>query len=188
MNAEIDLNRLVRSKLDANQYIILYLIYHKNFKLAKELFGAEKALNIRNSLINTKYILDKSNTQLFTQTTISTANVSKLLGIRSDKINFLEFYSSYPIRVQNRILRASNIDTVQGNKHEKKYLLKIKTYADHKAAVKAIKAFVEKQRVAGQLEFLPNIETVLNNALWETWSEFVSEFGQEGAKWQEDSI
>ena len=58
MNAEIDLNRLVRSKLDANQYIILYLIYHKNFKLAKELFGAEKALNIRNSLINTKYMDD----------------------------------------------------------------------------------------------------------------------------------
>ena len=90
--------------------------------------------------------------------------------------------------MQNRVLRAANIDTVQGLKHEKKYLLKIKTYADHEAAVKAITVFVEKQRTAGQLAFLPNMETVLNNALWESWSEFISEFGEEGSNWQTDSI
>ena len=188
MTIEIDLNRLERSGLDANQCTILYLLHYKNFKLAKELFGPEKSLAIRNSLMSTDYILDKTENQRFTQTTISTSNVCKLLGIRNDKIKFLEFYICYPIRVQNRVLRATNIDTVQGNKHEKKYLSKVKTQADHEAAVKAIKAYVEKQRVAGSLNFLPAMETVLNNALWESWSEFVSEFGQEGADWQTDSI
>jgi hypothetical protein len=188
MNIEIDLNRLKRSGLDANQYTILYLMYYKNFKLIKEIFGVANAIDIRDSLIGTVYILSKSNTDNFRKTIISTSNVCKLLGIRTDKINFVEFYLCYPIRVQNRVFRAANVDTVQGKKHEKKYLLKIKTYADHEAAVKAITAYVEKQRVAGNLAFMPNMETVLNNALWESWSEFVSEFGEEGADWQTDSI
>jgi|TARA_R110000796_G_scaffold242689_1_gene364865 hypothetical protein len=188
MNIEIDLNRLKRSGLNANQYVVLYLMYYKNFKLIKELFSVSDATAIRNSLIDTEYILDKTSDQKFTQTIISTSNVCKLLGIRTDKIKFNEFYGCYPIRVQNRVLRAANIDTVQGLKHEKKYLLKIKTYADHEAAVKAITVFVEKQRTAGQLAFLPNMETVLNNALWESWSEFISEFGEEGSNWQTDSI
>lgn len=188
MNIEIDLNRLKRSELDANQYTVLYLMYYKNFKLIKDIYGVEKATDIRDSLINSKYILDKTNHQLFTQTIISTSNVCKLLGIRMDKINFIEFYNCYPVRYNDRVFRAANVDTVQGKKHEKKYLVKIKTYADHESAIKSVKAFVEKQRVAGKLGFLPNMETVLNNAMWESWSEFVSEFGQEGAKWQEESI
>lgn len=188
MNIEIDLNRLKRSKLNADQYVVLYLIYYKNFKLIKELYGTDGAFAIRNSLIGTKYILDKDTDKRFTQTLISTSNVTKLLGIRNDKVAFVDFYNCYPIRVGDRVLRAANVDTVQGKKHEKKYLLKVKTFNDHEAAIEAITAFVERQRLAGKLPFLPAMETVLNNALWESWSEFIPEFGSEGASWQTDSI
>ena len=72
MNIEIDLNRLKRSGLNANQYVVLYLMYYKNFKLIKELFSVSDATAIRNSLIDTEYILDKTSDQKFTQTIKST--------------------------------------------------------------------------------------------------------------------
>jgi hypothetical protein len=142
MVVEIDLNKLKRTGLSANQFVLLYLLYYKEWELTKELFSLADAMLIRDSLVETKYILSTSKSVKFKDTIISMPNVTKLLGIRSDKIAFTDFYLCYPIRVENRVLRAKNVDTVQGRKHEKKYLLKIKTLKDHEAAVNAIKAYI----------------------------------------------
>ena len=187
MKIEIDLNKLKRSHLSPDQYIILYLLYHKEFLKIKDLFSKARATEIRDSLVGTKYILNQSNIK-FIDTILSISNVGKLLDIRSDQINFVEFYSIYPMKVGSRILRAGSVDTVLGQKHEKKYLLKVKTIEAHQEAVASIEAFVAKQRVAGKLPFLLNMETVLNNAMWEQWTSFIQHSGEEGANWHEDSI
>lgn len=187
MKLNIDTNRLISRGLSANQFVLLALLYNKEFDKIKKLYGIEEAIKIRNTLTDTKYILSKNNVK-FKETIISNSNVGKMLGIRSDKINFWEFYNVYPIRHGNRVLRAGNPDSQLAIKHEKKYLLKIKLKKDHDKAVKAIEAFVAKQRLVGKLQYLPAMETVLNNALWEQWEGFIQTVGDEGADWNTTTI
>jgi hypothetical protein len=187
MKINIDANELVNRKLSVDQFVLLVLIHNKEFNLIENLYTVEKALEIRNSLTDTEYMLSKNDIK-FKETIISKSNVGKMLGIRSDKINFWEFYNVYPIRHGNRVLRAANPDSQLAIKHEKKYLLRIKLQKNHEKAVKAIEAFVAKQRLVGKLQYLPAMETVLNNALWEQWEGFIQTIGDEGAGWNTTTI
>ena len=187
MKLEIDTSRLASRGMSPDQYVLLGLLYHKEYNKIVRTFGKQRAIIIRNSLIPSKYILsDKTTT--FKKTIISIANVSKLLGIRADKINFWNFYNIYPIRVGSRVLRAANPGSELAIKHEKKYLAKVKTLTDHKKAVEATEAFVNKQKIAGKLNYLPAMSTVLNNCLWQQWEEFIETVGSEGANWNTDDI
>jgi hypothetical protein len=187
MKIPIDLAKCRRNNITPDQYVILYLLYLKEYEAIKNIFGVKGAVFVRDSLCNSKYILSKHG-EKFTETVISKPNVTKLCGIRADKLKFVEFYLEYPIKVGSRILRAANVDTVLGRKHERKYFLKVTTEKAHKEAVKAIKVFVEKQKQAGRLQYLPNIETVLNNAMWENWLSLIDESGKEQKDWNEESI
>lgn len=188
MEVKLDLNILTRNKITPNQAVFLYLLYRKEWDKLKNMYSFLEAVDIKNSLIGTKYILDKSKDKKILETTISNNHVCKLFGIRSDKINFIEFYNIYPIKVGNRVLRAANVDTVLGRKHEKKYLNKIFTTDQHEAAKKATQAFINKQRISNSMNYLPNIETVINNAMWEQWTVFEQAYGQENASWNTETI
>ena len=87
MKLNIDTNRLISRGLSANQFVLLALLYNKEFDKIKKLYGIEEAIKVRNTLTDTKYILSKNNVK-FKETIISNSNVGKMLGIRSDKINF----------------------------------------------------------------------------------------------------
>jgi aspartate/tyrosine/aromatic aminotransferase len=98
MNVELDLKKLYRNNLSPNQYVLLTMIYYKEWGKIIKLFSVEEALEIRNSLVSTKYILDRDTKKNFHDTVISTSHVEKLLEIRSDNINFLEFFNEYPYK------------------------------------------------------------------------------------------
>ena len=184
----LDLNKLSRNKISPNQFVLLYLLYFKDWEKTKKLFSHDDAISIRNSLIDTKFILACKENTKFTETTISTKNVAKLLDIRSDAVNFLEFFNEYPMKIGNRMLRPRDSDTVEGKRLEKKYLTKVTSKVEHKLAVDANRAFVEKQRVAGQLQFLPALEVVINNSRWESWQVFITKFGTENSGDHVDAI
>jgi len=189
MELVLTLALLKRSQLQPNQLYLLNLLYYKEFESIKEIFGIQEAIAIRNSLFGTPYILNATDNSLkFTETLISKKHVEKLLGIRADNINFLEFYSCYPIRVGNRVLRGAGPNSQVSQKHEKKYLARVKTQEAHELAVKAIEAFVAKQKAAQKLQYLPNMETVMNNNLWEMWECFIDDFGTEGQDWNTQVI
>jgi hypothetical protein len=179
--------QLKKAKITPDQMMLLYLIYYKKFEDISEIFGKLGAVNLRNTLLNTNYVLSDS-TAKFTETVLSKKHVEKLLEIRSDDINFWEFYNCYPIKVGSRVLRSAGPTSQIALKHEKKYLARIKNTAAHNIAVKAITAFVSKQKQAGKLGFLPNMETVMNNAMWEQWEVFIEEAGTEGQEWNSDLI
>lgn len=187
MKIEIDLKLCNSNNLTPNQYVLLHLMYHKEFDKIEKLFTRKGAVEIRDTLYGSKYILDAQRVP-FKQTILSTDNVAKLLGIRAEQINFIEFYNLYPPKVGTRILRASNIDTVVGRKHEKKYLARVRTIQAHEEAKKATKVFVAKQKQAGKLQYLPNIETVLNNSMWENWSILIDKAGSEELDWNSTAI
>ena len=114
--------------------------------------------------------------------------VEKLLGIRSDQINFWSFYNEYPVKVGSRVLRASGPTTTLALKHEKKYLARVKTIEQHQQAIKAVECFVAKQRQANKLQYLPGMDVVLNNNMWEQWEVFIENSGEEGKEWNSDTI
>jgi len=161
-------------------------LYYNNIENIVEIFGKTEALNIRNSLINSDYIL--SGDTKFTETILSKKNIEKLLNIRADNINFWEFYNCYPVKVGPRVLRSAGPTSQIALKHEKKYLSRVKTIAAHQQAINAIQSFVSKQKRANKLNFLPNIETVLNNSMWEQWDVFLEDSGTEEQEWNNDQI
>jgi len=175
-----------RSNLTPNQLVLLKLLYYNNIENIVEIFGKTEALNIRNSLINSDYIL--SGDTKFTETILSKKNIEKLLNIRADNINFWEFYNCYPVKVGPRVLRSAGPTSQIALKHEKKYLSRVKTIAAHQQAINAIQSFVSKQKRANKLNFLPNIETVLNNSMWEQWDVFLEDSGTEEQEWNNDQI
>jgi hypothetical protein len=175
-----------RSNLTPNQLVLLKLLYYNDVESIVTIFGKSEALIIRNSLIGSNYILS-GNTK-FTDTILSKKNIEKLLDIRSDEINFWEFYNCYPIKVGPRVLRAAGPTSQIALKHEKKYLARVRTIAAHQQAINAIQSFVSKQKQAGKLNFLPNMETVLNNSMWEQWDVFLEAPGTEEQEWNNDQI
>ena len=137
-------------------------------------------------LLRSRKFFLSDDTVPFKEIILSNSKVCKLLGIREDEVRFIEFYNVYPVRVGTRVLRAANVDTVQGRKHEKKYLAMIKSIEAHNKAIEATKAYVEKKRRMNDLNFLPNIETVINNAMWENWESFIGE--ETKADWNTQTI
>jgi hypothetical protein len=174
-------------QLNPNQMILLFLTYHKDFESIKSIFGIQEAINIRNSLCGSDFILS-DNTVKFTETLLSKKHVEKLFGIRGDGVNFWEFYNCYPIRVGTRVLRSSGPTTQIALKHEKKYLARVKTVEQHQTAIASIRSFVGQQKLANKLNFLPNMETVMNNSMWEQWEVFIKETGKEEQEWNTESI
>ena len=138
-------------------------------------------------MLKPKYFIKQEKVP-FKETLLSNKHICKLLNIREEEIKFIEFYNLYPVRVGNRVLRAADVDTVIGKKHEKKYLERVKTKEAHELAKKAVSAFVAKQKQSGGLKYLPNMETVLNNSMWQTWESLIDDFGEEQKEWNEQSI
>lgn len=185
---EIVLNVLKMKNLGLtpNQIVVLYLLYYEKFDDILQIFGKQKALAIRNSLETTEYLL--SNNTKFTETVLSKKHVEKLLNIRSDQINFWEFYNCYPVKVGSRVLRASGPTSQVALKHEKKYLARVKSTKQHELAILSVSAFVAKKKQSNELQYLPNMETVMNNSLWEQWEVFIQEPGKEEQDWNTESI
>lgn len=175
-----------RSNLTPNQLVLLKLLYYNQIDNIVEIFGKTEALIIRNSLIDSNYIL--SGNGKFTETILSKKNIEKLFDIRADEINFWEFYNCYPIKVGSRVLRAAGPTSQIALKHEKKYLSRVRSTEAHQQAIRAINSFVSKQKRANKLNFLPNMETVLNNSMWEQWIIFIEDDGAEEQEWNNDQI
>lgn len=188
MKIEININTLTSSKLTPNQYVLLHLLYYKDFETIKKIFTKHQALraldsfytNYRKFFLKFDYDIEKI--------ILSNVTVGKLLGIKGDNINFWEWYNEYPVKVGTRILRASGPTTQLALKHEKKYLSKVKTEEQHQKAIKATTTFVAKQKMSGKLDYLPNIETVLNNAMWENWEVLIDKKGEENGQWNSTTI
>ena len=186
MNLTVSLEQLKKTKLTPDQFVLINLIYHQKFDDILEIFGKEKAMGLRSELSTTDYILSIG--PKFMDTVISKKHVERLLDIRGDVINFWEFYNCYPIKVGSRVLRSAGPTSQLALKHEKKYLARVKKLEDHQQAIKAVNAFVNKQRQSQKLAYLPNMETVLNNASWEQWAVFIEDEGVEGQEWNNNLI
>jgi len=184
----IDGDVMLSNNLTPYQYMFLHALYYKEFKYLLGCVSKITIKKIRNTLINTPYILSVDTEGKVPDTIISKMNVEKLLGLHTDVINFDEWYQTYPIKVGSRVLRAVSDTSILYKKHKEKYKKKVKTLAQHTQAINATESFVSMQKQANKLQYLPNIETVLNNAYWENWEVFTEAKGVEGKSWNSSNI
>lgn len=187
MITHISIEKLVDNKINPYQFMFLHAVYYKDFNYILQMLTKKQVSEVRDSLLNTKYILsDDSVTP--PNTIISKVEVERLLDIHVELVDFDEWYHVYPIKVGTRVLRATSSKALLYKKHKEKYLKKIKTKDQHSQAIRATEAFVASQKAANKLQFLPNIETVLNNATWENWEALVDTAGEEGKTWNSTNI
>lgn len=177
------LTLLNNKKLTPNQFFLLYLLYSKEYNRIKDIFGVDRAIKIRNSLVGSPYLLSNSTTR-FTETIISKNEIEKLLQIKGDSINFWEFYNCYPVKTGSRILRSAGPTAKKAIKHEAQYLKRVKTIEQHNKAIKSITAYVAKKKFEGKLQYLEMMDTIMNNCLWEDWEIFIKE--EETKNWNYD--
>lgn len=187
MKIEVDLQILKKFNLSVDQFIVLKLLYYKQFEEIKNFYDVRQAISIRDSLFSSNFLLS-DNSCRFTETILSKENVEKLLNLKVDKINFWEFYVCYPVKIGSRALRAAKEDSKIAEKHKKKYLQAVKTVEQHNLAIESVEAFVAKKKQTGELEYLPNMETVMNNNMWEQWEVFIGEIAKGGKEWNNESI
>lgn len=172
MVIEVDLKLLRQEGLTLIQYYVLYFLYYKEYDVCAEMIGKKLSVYTRNQLVGTKFILSDT-TAKFTETALSLDNVKKLLGLYKEKINFWEWYQIYPIRVGARVLRSAKDSSASSKKHRDKYLSRVKTQEQHQKAIAATEAYIAVMKQANKLNFLPNIETVLNNSKWQDWEVYL---------------
>lgn len=187
MKLELNEQVLLKFNITPQQFIVLHGLYYSNYYWIESILGRSNAISIRNELVNSKFVTSDLDVK-FKQTELNNDEVRKLLGIKGEDINFWEWYVIYPIKVGTRVLRATTNTAKLAEKHQEKYLKRIKTQEQHEKAILATEAFIDAKRRAGELKFLPNIETVLNNATWEIWQELVQTKGQESMNWNDTSI
>lgn len=186
MKIEIETQNLLDSKLTFDEYSLLFLLFHNENSLIKQLYSYSKFQELLKS-IPSKYFLSSVDVKL-SELIISKQEVGKLIGERSDLINFWEFYNCYPVKFGGRIFRAINPESKFALKHQKKYLKIVKTEEKHRKAVASIQAFVAMQKKLGRFDYLPAMDTVLNNAMWEQWAEFIQKEGEEEQSWNTKHI
>ena len=187
MITHIDIEKLLEYKLTPHQFMFLHAVYYKDFSYVLQMLTKKQVSDVRDSLLDTDFIISDG-TEIPPNTIISKQEVEKLFGIHVDIVDFDEWYHIYPIKVGSRVLRAVSDTSILYKKHKSKYFKKIKTKEQHIKAIRATEAFIASQKQASKLQFLPNIETVLNNATWETWEALVSTAGEEGKVWNSKDI
>ena len=69
MEITLNLKEIAKKSLKPDEYVWLYLMYHKKYDDILVVFGALRAFEIRKDLLGTGYILDASGK--FTETTLS---------------------------------------------------------------------------------------------------------------------
>jgi hypothetical protein len=164
----IDFNSLINLGLTPNEYIYLYLKYHKltqidlewNYECDYESLEERGWINI----LPDGMALRPRAINLFEESNID--------------IKFYEFWGTYPLKVPNdnggyRPLRAKEITASQAVKIKKIYTSLIKKEPGlHDKVISGLKSYIKTYR--NKMAFLVNIEKFLDEKMWELYEEDVN--------------
>ena len=164
MKVEIDFDILRETKMSADDFIFLYIIYRKGFNYLQQ-------LNLKPNV-----------EQLQTDGYIKLGQTPEHHTIRQDFIDlfvldfdqmFAELVSTYPMKVDSpgrgiRILHAKDPDAKANDKCRNRYkkIINNKPYK-HKHIMKCLNMQLKIER--DNLGFLQNLETWINNHTWEKY-------------------
>ena len=171
MKIEIDLSLLKDTKLSADEYIYLHVIYKKAFNYLEQV---QSLLDPNRSLI--EEVLQKEGWLVTGKTLMDYKVTNKFLDlfVGSIDVMFEELLSLYPFKVEtergSRVLRAKDPSAHSNSKAKKKYakIVKGKPHLH-----RTILLSLEKQLTAEKhnLGYMQNLETWINNHTWEKYED-----------------
>jgi len=163
MTINIDLNLLKDTKMSADEFLALYLVYRKGYGYLYEL-----DLNIDWTKLEKDSYVKLGET--IEENTVRQEFID--LFIKDFDSMFAQLISTYPMKVSTnngiRVLHASNPDAKSNDKARNKY----RKLVDGKAHVhKRIMALLDVQLTVekNNLQYLQNLETWINNHTWEKY-------------------
>jgi len=176
MILQLDVERMIESKLTASQYMLLELLRLRKDKLIRKYIDLDpntiKDIKVLKSL---GYILKMDKTGYL----INQKQCNKILDI--DDNMFWEVFGLYPIRVYNgsttRILRSASPDSKEAKECLKKYRSKVKTESKHRKVVKCLEFELNIRKKEKNLGYMQKLVTWLNQNSWENYEAMVDEVG-----------
>ena len=163
---EIDLDYLDRLGIDIQEYLTLYKI-NENIEGRDIPFSSTD--NTLQSLEQKRFIKSIDDVIYFT------IKAEKLFA--DEVVNFEELFNLYPYQTPgDRVLRTKNKDLLGKPTRDyqtlsKKYLGMIKNVELHNNVLQWTKNMLASYKSKGSLEYLPKMETFLNQKMWEKFAE-----------------
>jgi len=162
------LDLIARLKLSPDEYVFLYCHYHK-IKLPQ----------IRLSLVDLE---NRGLIKILERDEIALRDSALAMFEHKDEDKlWIEFFTTFPMKVPgrngvNRPLRPANLDAKSALPTKKKYLAMIKNNPElHKSIIKILNAEIAMRKQAGELQYMHNIDTWLNQRDYEKYSYLIEE-------------
>lgn len=168
----IDFSCLQNNNITADLYILLFCRYHNNCILPPI---------IKTATLGDDHALEYLESESFIKIT-----GDKQFSLRQKAINlfessdtnkdWLEFLGKFPTKVSNgrggtRALKVANPDSKGNVRIKKKYLDLIKSSPDlHSTIIKTLEAEIKMRRKSGDLQYMHNMETWLNQADYDKYA------------------
>ena len=173
MIVNINTDICVKNKLPPNQYTILYLLLEKLYGSLDMLIKNFNFVEDLNNLKQLKYIIDYDLTKSSEEFTIDRKKILELLGFEDSA--FYGLLARYPIKVFTkgggvRYLAPVSINAFKTKQLKKKYEKIVeKDKGLHKHILRCLDAQLWIMKKGGNLQYMQNLETWLNQRTWETY-------------------
>ncbi len=166
MVIEVNIESCLNYEITASQYVFLNLLWQKKNNTVAAVLKNDPSLNKSiEDLKSRGYILGVSGGFI-----IERKKCNELFGT-SDDDDFWEFYSTFPLKVgsggSTRPLRAQDPKSKNATEARSKYKARVKSKAAHRHVMACLKAEIEQKRQAGNLGYMQNILTWLNQSTWQ---------------------
>lgn len=157
--------------ISPNQYIILTLLWSKNYNELTRLLTLVDKKKELSELITKKYILKED------PITINNKLVRELLKI--DGNFFWELFTSYPIHVNSnggkRMLRPVSHESKKALEIQKKYNKEVTDISKHTHILKCLDIELKERRKSNSFAYMSALETYVNNCGWENYEYLLSD-------------
>lgn len=173
MEILINTDTLLRSKLNAEEYMVMFMMWKGAHSIASETF-ALKDVDFE-GLEKRGFI--KRHGDSFKDWVLRDKFI--MLVVTDDNRMWYEFCKVMPFKVPNgrggnRVLRTSDPDAKSNEKIKKKYLAEVSGKEDlHNKIIRCIE--IELKHNKGKLQFMQNTDTWLNQRTWEKWMSLIDE-------------
>lgn len=164
MEIRVNLETLAQEYITPDDYVFLWGLFTGYDLTAVEMYPNYKQLEEKGFIkISEDYIL--------------TAQGRGLFEVKGIEAQFIEFWTSYPLKSGQRALRASSADSKNGRECLDKYkrILQKKPYL-HPTIMKGLENYVKST----DSRFLKAIEVFLNQEVWDKYTDNIEIAGETG--------
>jgi hypothetical protein len=182
MLIQLETENLVKEKITPNDYIILKLLFDKNYDILKQLFDIS---SFNSYLIGLE---DRGYLKLLTEENVEWNILSTQIALRQKttdlfivkQTGFYKFWSIYPIKAGSRVLKTGSVDSKEAIVCKQKWdRITHKNPLLEDQIIKGLEIELQIRKRSNSLEYMQLVTTWLNQQTWEKYVHLIEEEVQE---------